>query len=29
MLNRLRDCYPDFDWDALAAGQFSGAKGVS
>ena len=29
MLNRLRDCYPDFDWDALGAGQFSGAHGAS
>ena len=26
MLNRLRDCYPDFDWDGLVADRLSGAK---
>ena len=26
MLNRLRDYYPDFNWDGLATEQFSGAQ---
>ena len=26
MLNRLRDDYPDFNWDGLAAGRLSGAN---
>jgi hypothetical protein len=26
MLNRLRDCYPDFDWNGLVADRVSGAQ---
>ena len=29
MLNRLRDYYPDFNWDGLGAGRFSGSHGDS